>query len=345
MKYKVLFTVVLCACFSTCLIVFPSGGTQGAINGMRLCYSVIIPSLFPFTVCALILFDSGILDRISHSVDRISRRVFSLSGKMLTVFVISCIGGYPVGAKLIEKAYSSGELSKNNGETMLAYCVNSGPSFIIIAIGSGMLGSTKLGIVLFVSNTITSLLLALILSRFISPEIQKDKQSKTAPAFSELFVNSTYEACNSMIGICAFVVLFSSILGLIGAVIPEGLAKELTVSLLEITNGIALSDKNLYKISFMLGFAGLCVHFQVLSMCRTLKPKYTKFLLLRLVHGSISAIITLVIVKIFKISVPTLSPGSDISVYATGSSAIFSVALILLSICFMISVRNNYKIL
>lgn len=340
MKYRTLFTVVLCACFSTCLIVFPSGGTQGAIRGLELCYSVIIPSLFPFSVCALMLFESNALTKAS---DFIAKTGLKINFQAISVFIISCIGGYPVGAKLIEKSYVNKQISKHNAELMLGYCVNSGPSFILIAVGAGILGSYKLGLVLFSANLLACIILALILSCFIKPQ-KKTKQTKISDVpFSDMFVTATYDATQAMISICAFVVLFSSALGLIDTVIPNSLFKKTVTSLLEVTSGIAYSDKNIYTISFLLGFSGFCVHFQVLAMCKTLKPSYLKFLSLRMAHGALSVLLTHAIIKVFKISLPAISANRDFTLAVSEYSTAFSIALLALSVAFMVSLRKSCK--
>lgn len=340
MKYNTLFTVVLCACFSTCLLVFPSAGTQGAIEGLQLCYSVIIPSLFPFAVCALMLFESNVLIKASNLVYKMG---ININIQAISIFVISCIGGYPVGAKLIEKSYCKGQLSKHNAELMLGYCVNSGPSFIIIAVGAGILRSYKLGLVLFSANIITCIILAITLSKFKNEQKHQIQSTALETPFSDIFVSATYDATQSMISICAFVILFSSVSELIDNIFPDNLFKMIINSLLEVTSGIAYSDKNIYTISFLLGFSGFCVHFQVLSMCKTLKPSYIKFLLFRLSHGVLSVILTHTIIKTFKISLPTISASRDFTFVISEYSTVFSIALLLLSVAFMISLRKSCK--
>ncbi len=340
MKYRTLFTVVLCACFLTCIIVFPSGGTQGAIKGLELCYLVIIPSLFPFSVCALVFFESNALTKLSEFIDKTGLKI---NLQAISIFVISCIGGYPVGAKLIEKAYKQKQISGYNAELMLGYCVNSGPSFIIIAVGTGILGSYKLGLVLFFANILSCLILALVLSMFQKPQNNTTRAQTSDKPFSDVFVRATYDATQAMICICAFVVLFSSILGLIDSVIPNSLFKKTVTSLLEVTSGIAYSDKNIYTISFLLGFSGFSVHFQVLSMCESLKPNYIKFLIFRIAHGSISMLLTYVIIKVFKISLPAISAGNNFTFDMSEYSIAFSIALLVLSVAFMVSLRKYSK--
>lgn len=338
MKYNSLFILVLLACFSTCLIVFPSGSTEGVMKGLQLCYLVIIPSLFPFTVCALILFDSNIFSALGAKNNSVY-----IDSRVIYIFIISCIGGYPVGAKLIEKLFSEKEISRTKAEAMLYFCVNSGPTYIIIAIGTGLIGNRSAGIILFFANLLSATTLGLLSFKNLKPE-NKTKISKIEnKPFSDLFVDSTYDATQTMIGICAFVVLFSSILGLINEIIPNSMVKTEILSLFEITNGIANSDKNIYQIAFLIGFAGFCVHFQVLSVCKKLKPGYLKFLISRTVQGGLCSLYTYLLLKIFGLSLPAIAPERNFSAVGSEYSPIFSVALILLSILFMMSMKKSYK--
>lgn len=336
MKYKGLFIVVIFACMTTSLIVFSGAGSDGALNGLKLCYSVIIPSLFPFTVFSLIIFDSGFFDSV-----KLQKVKFNF--EELSISLLSCIGGFPVGAKLINNAYLKGNISKKNSELMLGYCVSSGPSFIILAVGCGILDDKKLGYVLFTSNILANIIIAIILSFFKKPTKNKLKIQKLSTPFSEVFVNATYDATQSILGICAYVVLFSTIISVFNNIFIKSNIKNALLSLLEITNGISLSG-NLYFIAFLLGFGGICVHFQVLTMCKDLKPRYSLFLLLRILHGTLLSLITKFIVMVFNINVSTLSPGSQLTYKFSENSIAFGIALVALSVAFILSVNKQNNI-
>lgn len=44
---------------------------------------------------------------------------------------------------------------------MLRFCVNGGPAFIISAVGAGMMGSVRFGVVLFTAHLLASLLIGI----------------------------------------------------------------------------------------------------------------------------------------------------------------------------------------
>jgi len=47
---------------------------------------------------------------------------------------------------------------------MMCFCVNSGPSFLIAAVGAGMLSSQRAGIILFATQTLATVLIGAAVS-------------------------------------------------------------------------------------------------------------------------------------------------------------------------------------
>ncbi len=343
MKYKMLLTVTLCTVFITCLVVYPSGSSAGVISGLKMCSSVVIPSLFPFTVTAIFIFKLGIVDKISNFVSHPAQLIFKMNGQEFCVFVMSCIGGYPVGAQLIANLYKENKISRNRAEKLLSCCINSGPSYIILAVGVGILSSKSLGYLLFASSLTASVLIAILVGiLYKNDTVDKNTVSKKADSsISDIFVDATYDATSSMIKICSFIILFSAVQGLIDDIITNKTIKSAIIFFAEITNSIISGNKNIFAISFLLGFAGLCVHLQIIAICKDLKIKYLRFLIFRILHGALSAGITYLSVKLFHITIPVIS--QSVSMQPTAYSILFSIALLLCSVVFMGSVHNNLK--
>ena len=343
MKIKTIIFAIITLAFLFCLVVFPNVATSSAAKGLGLCSTVIIPSLFPFMACCLILFETKFLEKLTEKIEPITNKVFSLSSCEFSVFLLSLIGGYPVGAKLVERLYSQGVLAKVKAETMLLYCVNSGPSFVVIAVGAKMLQNQNLGYILLCSNTIASIILAICSSLFLKRTKLRLKGRKTTFSFSESIIKSTFEASGLVLNICALVILFSCLYGIIDFVFIKSPIKDILLSLLEITTAIAYSHKNIYIVSFLLGFAGFCVHFQVLSVSKSINISFLKFLIFRFMHGILSAFITFLLLKIFKVTVPTISFNSSVNLVPTKYTTLFSVALILLSFLFILTTKKSSK--
>ena len=77
--------------------------------------------------------------------------------------------------------------------------------------------------------------------------------------------------------------------------IPNSLSSSIILSTLEVTGGCISAIKlraPVEIISFAIGFAGLCVHFQIFSILKNINFSKSKFIIYRFVQGIISAIIT-----------------------------------------------------
>lgn len=313
------------------MIINPTVCKNGAIYGLVLSSSVIIPSIFPFSVFVLFILKSNLLNKL---------KIFNLNPNVFSVFVLSLIGGYPIGAKLINEAVELKKIDKSTAKNMLNFCVNAGPAFIILAVGGGILNSKKLGYVLFFSHILSSLFLFAISKKHTNQK-QTDN-NKTNVNVIENFVSSVSESAAATLSICSFIVVFSVILNYLNFYSNRfEIFKKLRL-LIEVTNAIS-QTKNIIFISFLLGFSGICVWFQVFSQVKNFKIHYFKFILFRILHGLLSGALTFLFLKFFKISVPTFSNGINAHYNLTNSDTAVALSLIIMGIVFIISLyHKNY---
>ena len=98
-----LLAVVLVSAFAFLIILRPEISLKSALSGVLLCGNVIIPSLFPFTFCVLFIKSSGLL-RFLKFLNPVTQKVFNQNFYEFTLFLLSLIGGYPLGAKLLSQS-------------------------------------------------------------------------------------------------------------------------------------------------------------------------------------------------------------------------------------------------
>ncbi len=298
----------------------------GAFKGLAVCAEVIIPSLFIFSVVGIFLVSSNCLSVFNKFLTPFTKFVFGLGGNLIFIFLVSLFSGYPVGAKLIDNSVKNKEIDQNTANTMLCYCVNAGPAFVVLAVGEKVFLSKNLGYVLLLSHILTSLIFAVFLkSKITNTQIsEKDKQQN----LGDTFVEAVSDATHNIINICAFVVLFS----VISEVLKEYNLK-LILPFFEITTGI-ITTKNLYFTAFLLGFGGISIQLQILSVIKSFKVNKLKFFLFRILHGVISAAFTWGFIKILKLTLPVLSNNqsfaSSISSLSLGASVCFILSAIVL---------------
>lgn len=337
-------TVFFIGVFAALTIIFlmitnPSVCKDGAIHGLLLSSNVIIPSIFPFSVFVLLVLKSNFLNKITF-LNNISQKLFGLNSDAFSIFILSLIGGYPIGAKVLNQAVELKKIDNSTAKIMLNYSVNAGPAFIILAVGSGILNSKKIGYILFISHILASVLLCVISKKDI--KLQQNSKQKINFNIIENFVLSVSESASATLSICSFVVIFSVILNYINYYSDKFLIFKRISYLLEVTNAVT-QNKNVVFVSFLLGFAGICVWFQVFSQVKKFKINYLKFIVFRFLQGLFSSGFTLLLIKIFKISAPTLSNGINAKYHFTDSSLTVAISLIIMGIIFIISLYcKNY---
>ena len=335
MKNKILRFSILIS--SVTLIVFilikPEICKDSAIRGVLISGKIIVPSLFPFM--ALLLFLMNYLGNYIKRLDFITKPLFMLSGEMVCITLFSFLGGYPVGVKLLNETVTD-EKSRKRAFIATNFCVNAGPAFIISAIGIGLLGSKLLGIILLLSHILASVILILINRKGLRECINYESQPKPKNNMIDAFVNSVANASASTLSICSYIILFSVISAYIDYLSDYFSYLKYMIYILEVTTAVT-KTKNIYLISFLLGFSGLSVWCQILSSSKNIKINVFSFSVFRILHGIISSVITYVIVKTFKISIPILSNNVSFDFKALYSNAPVSISLLIMVILLIIS--------
>ncbi|MBR5157069.1 MAG: hypothetical protein IKW59_04800 [Clostridia bacterium] len=295
------------------LILLNAKASIEAVKGsLIVCYQTIIPSLFPFFVLSGLLINSGFVRVLGSVLNPVIRPLFRVSGSGAIVFLIGVISGYPMGAKMVTELYKKRIISKTEGKRLLPFCNNSGPLFVIAAVGIGMLRSLKTGIFLYCIHILSALLVGVIF-RFYKSDVNGYTSSCYIEKESHIQIGKIFAECvsngvNSMLLICGFIALFSSfsqcIKPLIAGFVKNECINLFINGLLEVTmgaNGLAQSNleftEQLILMSFLIGFGGICVHLQVLGIVSDTDLGVKTYLAGKLMHSFISAIITYLSLK------------------------------------------------
>lgn len=325
--------LVCCAALLTAalgLILAPTKAMEGAKTGLTLCFNVIIPSLFPFFVLSSLLVELGLAAYLGRALEPVMRPLFRVNGACATAVALGFVGGYPVGARTALSLYEKGLCSKTEAERLLAFCNNSGPAFILGVVGAGVFASSRVGLLLYLVHALASLLVGLLF-RFYGREEGSARRGGThveSVRFTSAFTGSVTRSFQSTLSICAFVVFFSVVItllsrfgilaalahGLSALCAPFGLteawASRLLTGLLEISSGVwSLSGSGtlagrVSMAAFMLGWAGISVHCQVLSFLSDSGLSVRTYLLGKLLHGGFSAALVWGLTRLFPLAEP-----------------------------------------
>ncbi len=321
------------------LLCYPTEAQKGAIHGITICGTVIIPALLPFMSVSVILTNL-MPNRLPPIAERFANRIFGLSGNELTVYILSMIGGYPVGARLLSELYRSGQTSRTKARQMLPFCINAGPGFILSAVGIGIFASKVIGLLLLLSTILSSILITIFLCRDKPSTVNPDSGCKSV-RFSTVLTESVSGSARAVISICAYVIIFAAV----GAVFERKFNNlplfGNLLALFEVTSGI-LSTRNIYKAVFLIAFGGFSVWMQVFSLSRDIGVCMPKFAFVRILHGLLSAVILRFLTFLYPITVPTLSNHQSFTGgFRSSVSLIITLFIMILLLLITVYGKNN----
>lgn len=288
--------VVAIIYFIMFLIVFFSKELSAGIkNGINVSMNLVIPSMFIFMIFSNMIINSKLRDTISAPFGFLAKHIFRIEKSQIAIVILSLVGGYPVGAKLISNAVSQGTLEKKQAENMLCYCVNCGPAFLISGIGIAIYQNFRIGLYLYISQVAACLLIGFILSFFSKHEkTNKPVSEVKKTSYSQLFVGSVNDSVRSMAMICGFIVAFSAFMPIINELLGYlGFSySHIVQGLLEVTTGCnSLAElphvQGIILTTIFTAFGGICVHLQVYSLVGN-GIKMTKFYIMRIIYTAIS---------------------------------------------------------
>jgi len=326
-----------------CILGCSSAASHGALNGLKIACYIIIPSIFPFTVCSVFFQKSGGLLWVSGKLNKITKAIFNLSGTEFSVILLSLLGGYPIGAKITDELYRTNVIDKSTSKRLLSFSVNPSPAFIISVVGGSVLNSVSAGVMLFISNlTACFILSGLFTLKPKKKTVQISMPISSDVSVSDAFVESVRSAAEITINICAFVVLFASVAEILKLALSGGLLYSALCPLLEISFGITEISKigiPAHAYSFLLCFGGISTICQVKQAAVNIKPTFKFIVFHRLLHGITATIISFVLFKIFPKSSEVLSNVNEVKL-ANYPLFLPSVMLIIFSILFLNFVTN-----
>lgn len=344
---KIKHGLLLAATFSAAcaLLIFPAAATDGARNGIGYCLQILVPSLYPFMVLSVFVVKCGLSEKIGRVFEAPARVLLKLPGSTTATILMSMIGGYPTGARSVTALYDSGSISESQAARMLCFCVNSGPAFVISAVGAGFLKSQQAGVILFVSQILGSVFLSLIsgITAKAEPAAKPVKKNPSKKSENAL-IASAADAARAMMSMCCFVVLFAALMNLLRLWVKSPQSAAALSGLLEVTGGCADFAKlgvPLWAVSFIIGWGGICVHFQVLSSVEKIRVGLSRFFFFRLLHGILAAVITVGLLRVFPISEEVFSNTAAPIVASFSGSVPAATALIALCAAFVFSLPHE----
>jgi sporulation integral membrane protein YlbJ len=326
LKINISITIV-CSLIILQIILAPNICISYTISGAKLFFNAVFPSLFPFLVVINIIINYDGIDIYSKLLGNILCKPLKLPKECSLALLVSILCGYPLGARYTCDLYEKKIIDLKTCERLLNIASNSSPLFIIGAVGTSMMSSTKIGYILLLSNILSCVIMGFIIpSSNCSYKIKNksDNFSNTKTTNKNIGItlkNSIEDAVKTSLNIGGFIVAFSVITGIIKdnvifhivlnkVCLVIGLSgnfiEGLSLGMLEMTNGcylISLSNSNLYiklsVLSFLIAFSGLSIISQVYSYTYKYAVSIKKYITRKFIQGIISSVLTLILYYCF----------------------------------------------
>ena len=327
------------------MFIYPQEVLSSASVGINLWANYVLPALLPFFIISDLLMKQGFIHFLGVMLEPLMRPLFRLPGKASFIIAMTHTSGIPIGAILTCKMRQAGELTKYEGERLLAFTSNPSPGFMFGAVASGMLGNPALGIIIAGSVYIANIIVGLLF-RFYGPhESHQSKysfslhqawremeaiQKKNKKPLGDMLAEAIRESLSTMLLVGGFIVLFSVITHMLnvlpiasklahgislltsGKIPPTG-GNALIQGFLETTlgckaavSGFSSLHLQIGVIAFMLGWGGLSVFAQVASFTSSTDLRFLPFVLGRILHAFLAIVFSQIL--LYWTVLPTMLP-------------------------------------
>lgn len=327
------------------MVAAPTACIYAAADALKICAEVVIPSLFPFIFCGNMFVALGAAELLSRYLSKLMQPLFGVTGAGALAFLLGITSGYPIGAVCAANLYTSGECTKSEAERLLAFCNNSGPMFIIGVIGVGIMGSHRLGILLYITHIFSAIICGIIFKGWgrgekknILPPSRAEREIKNAA----LDIGAAVcKSVDTMLMICGFIVIFAVLV----AALPETPYKNIIYCFLEITGGLKrlLSSGSIALLpiaAFFTALSGVSVLFQVMAVTAPSGLSIKPYIIGKAVQASVSFVLTYAAIRLTPSAAPVFAPMLQIpyispkgllciSMISLGYTAVLAVVIVI----------------
>lgn len=249
--------VILLAVFSFC----SKTVINSVMYSLKLCYTSVIPSLFPFFILCEFLMSATCGIGTNYSV---------------TAFAAGLVTGFPTGVRNVCKLYTDGNIDKKTATALLHCTANASPAYIVAFIGVCIIQSKAAGIILLISQILCAFACAVFFGCF-----KKNKAKKSHIGILNITDIACESISNSVISclyVCGYIIFFGIIADIAITAglpalaerllffLPPSQAGALSVGFIEITRGIFMldfTDSNaIVTAAVIVAFSGISVIMQ-----------------------------------------------------------------------------------
>ena len=350
------------------MFAYPQEVLSSAGGGLTLWWNFVLPALLPFFIISELLMAAGFVHFLGVLLESFMRPVFRLPGKAAFVVAMGYTSGFPMGAVLTARLRQAGEITREEGERLLAFTNNPSPGFMLGAVASGMLGKPSLGVLLagsvYLSNLMVGFLFRFYRVSHTSPQPRcspsfrrawrelRDAQNRDKRAFGQVLGDAIKQSTSTVLMVAGFMAFFSVVLRLINiwhvtlflAFLSHSLIRMIQVpvfqaffnGLFEMTLGcqesirtLSLLHQQVALLSLLMGWGGLSVFAQIAGLISGTDLRFYPFIIARVLHAILALGLSQLFLLVAKV------PTSVVSLQAPSTSFIVWNTWHLSSLVFM----------
>lgn len=325
---------------------YPQEVLTSATDGLNLWANYVLPALFPFFIISELLTKLGFVHFLGNLLEPLMRPLFHLPGRASFVIAMTHTAGIPIGAMLTCQMRRDGELTRAEGERLLAFSSNPSPGFMFGAVASGMLTNPALGIVIagsvYLANLIVGLLFrfygtyskspgtSLSLKKALAEMESAQKQNKRP--LGETLGDAVRKSTSTILLVGGFIVFFSVITRMMNVLKVSGLLSqaisrisgglislaggnaliqgfmETTLGCQSVVSGFSELSAQIGFIAFLLGWGGLSVFAQVAVFTSSTDLRFLPFIVGRTLHAFLALLLSQILLRFSQLKTMSLPP-------------------------------------
>lgn len=281
---------------SAMLLLLLMGDTANAAvsSALELCVTRVIPPLFPYMVLSSLILSLDLLEPLYRRI--LTEKCFGLPKCAAPVLLTGFVCGFPVGASGAAQLVQDGKISRSDAAKLCAVSSAASPAFVIGSVGQWW--SREYGVILWLTQVLTSLILAATLFRgSVSDPDGRKADSRAVPGVTESLCRAVLSAAQSCLAVTAYITFFGTAAIMLSVVFPP--LSPLFAVLLEFSRGSSFGAQTggifgIILTGSAVGFSGVSVLMQTASFLTPvnvpMKPVISAKLITMLTSAAVSAV-------------------------------------------------------
>lgn len=299
MKNKLIQAVIFVIFLS--LILNPNLITTEIINALKVFFTTLFPSIFPFFLISDLLISYNFCNTLNRYFSKITNFLFHTSNASNFVIIMSIFSGFPSGAKYIKTLLDKGLLNINQANYLIIFTHFANPLFVL-TVTKGIFHNMKICYLILICHILANIMIAIVIRPKEKEKIQALELNKIS-SFSLNLSNSIKSSLTLLISILGNTCFFYIVTKLITTYFNlNGIFSIFINGIFDMTKGIQsisiIHGNILFKAILVLtfiSFGGVNVHMQVLDIIGNTKVKYKNFLLGRISQFALSSFLFFIV--------------------------------------------------